>query len=237
MFEENQQQKTSGTPEAAPAATAPRAAAPSTIETRPRMPDSPLREEAIGGSAAEDIFATTEPAPGGPPRGQAPTTVPFEELEERSRLVSPKLMVIVIVALIILGIAGWVVYSFLLRPAAPPASTGQPTPSAPAAPTAPGAPEAVPAPTPTEPPPATDSDQDRLTDEEEAQLGTNPFSFDTDSDGLTDYEEAKVYRTNPLIQDTDGDGFLDGQEVQGGYDPNQGGGARLLDLNKFINQP
>lgn len=65
-----------------------------------------------------------------------------------------------------------------------------------------------------------DSDNDGLTDEEEAALGTNPESADTDSDGLTDLEEVRNYGTDPTNPDTDGDGYLDGQEVEGGYNPN-----------------
>jgi hypothetical protein len=64
-----------------------------------------------------------------------------------------------------------------------------------------------------------DSDDDSLTDEEEAKLGTNPNSVDSDNDGLFDYEEVKVYGTDPLKADTDGDGYNDGQEVKGGFNP------------------
>ncbi len=65
-----------------------------------------------------------------------------------------------------------------------------------------------------------DSDQDGLTDEEEAELGTSSDSVDSDDDGLFDREEVKVYKTDPLNADTDGDGYLDGEEVKGGYNPN-----------------
>ena len=65
-----------------------------------------------------------------------------------------------------------------------------------------------------------DSDQDGLTDEEEAEFGTNSDSVDSDDDGLFDREEVKVYKTDPLNADTDGDGYLDGEEVKGGYNPN-----------------
>ncbi|HEX9664779.1 MAG TPA: hypothetical protein VGA49_03050 [Patescibacteria group bacterium] len=90
---------------------------------------------------------------------------------------------------------------------------------------------------PVTPPPAVpvDSDRDGLTDEEEKELGTDLNNPDTDGDGLTDFEEVRVYKTDPLNPDTDGDGFLDGDEVQAGFDPTQGGGARLLDLEREIN--
>ncbi|MBA3047515.1 thrombospondin type 3 repeat-containing protein [Patescibacteria group bacterium] len=68
--------------------------------------------------------------------------------------------------------------------------------------------------------PAGDSDQDGLTNQEEAGLGTSSESVDSDGDGLFDREEVKVYQTDPLNADTDGDGFLDGEEVKDGYNPN-----------------
>lgn len=64
-----------------------------------------------------------------------------------------------------------------------------------------------------------DSDNDGLSDEKEAMLGTNPNSNDTDGDGLFDLEEVEVWRTNPLSKDTDGDGYDDLAEINGGYDP------------------
>lgn len=42
--------------------------------------------------------------------------------------------------------------------------------------------------------------------------------IDTDNDGLSDDQEA-LYYTNPKSADTDGDGFLDGIEVASGYSP------------------
>ncbi len=86
---------------------------------------------------------------------------------------------------------------------------------------------------PIEPPQVTqpvDTDQDGLTDEEEAKLGINPNDPDTDHDGLTDREEVKVYKTDPLNPDTDGDGYQDGAEVKNGYNPK--GAGKLLDLNQ-----
>jgi hypothetical protein len=66
---------------------------------------------------------------------------------------------------------------------------------------------------------AKDSDDDGLTDEEEAGLGTNPNSPDSDNDGLFDREEVRVYGSDPMKTDTDGDGYSDGQEVKGGFNP------------------
>jgi len=65
-----------------------------------------------------------------------------------------------------------------------------------------------------------DSDGDGLTDQEEAELGTDPLNPDTDADRLLDGEEVKVYATDPKIPDTDADGLLDGDEVKlHGTDP------------------
>ena len=64
-----------------------------------------------------------------------------------------------------------------------------------------------------------DSDDDGLSDEEEAGLGTNPNAPDSDNDVLFDREEVKVYGTDPLKADTDGDGYSDGVEVKGGFNP------------------
>jgi parallel beta-helix repeat protein len=70
--------------------------------------------------------------------------------------------------------------------------------------------------------PGFDTDEDGLTDEQEALLGTNPHNPDTDNDGLTDGEEVNTYGTNPLNNDTDSDGRNDGQEVASGTNPNDG---------------
>lgn len=71
-----------------------------------------------------------------------------------------------------------------------------------------------------------DTDGDGLTDEEEAQYGTDPKKADTDGDGLFDFEEINIYKTNPLNPDTDGDSYPDGLEVRNGYNPN--GPGRLV---------
>jgi len=60
---------------------------------------------------------------------------------------------------------------------------------------------------------AKDTDGDGLTDEKEAEIGTDPFQKDTDGDGLTDGEEYLTYKTDPLNPDSDFDGLTDGQEV------------------------
>ena len=64
----------------------------------------------------------------------------------------------------------------------------------------------------------TDSDNDGITDAEEANLGTDLLKPDTDGDGLSDSDELR-YKTNPLNSDTDSDGYSDGSEVMNGYDP------------------
>lgn len=79
----------------------------------------------------------------------------------------------------------------------------------------------APAPVDTAPPPAEnvpvpvpgDSDGDNLSDELEAQHGTDPYNADTDGDGVADGDEINIYGTNPLNADTDGDGLTDGNEL------------------------
>ena len=70
-----------------------------------------------------------------------------------------------------------------------------------------------------------DSDNDGLTDAEEAVLGTDPNDADTDNDGINDGDEvaagsgSATYEvgvdTNPLDADTDDDGLSDGAELNG----------------------
>ncbi|MCP5146253.1 MAG: hypothetical protein H6978_15700, partial [Gammaproteobacteria bacterium] len=72
-----------------------------------------------------------------------------------------------------------------------------------------------------EPPPATDSDGDGLSDDDEVNVyGTQPGVADSDDDGLSDGAEVLVHGTNPNDADTDDDGLTDGAEVlQYGSDP------------------
>ena len=57
-----------------------------------------------------------------------------------------------------------------------------------------------------------DADNDGLTDDQEAELGTNPNAPDSDGDGLNDGQEVEV-GTDPLDADSDDDGLTDGEEV------------------------
>lgn len=59
-----------------------------------------------------------------------------------------------------------------------------------------------------------DTDGDGLTNQREAEIGTDPNNADTDRDGLLDGEEVFQTGTSPLVPDTDGDGLLDGDEVR-----------------------
>ena len=63
-----------------------------------------------------------------------------------------------------------------------------------------------------------DSDGDRLPDELERALGTDPAVFDTDGDGIGDGDEFDQ-GYDPLREDTDGDGILDGEELALGSSP------------------
>lgn len=53
-----------------------------------------------------------------------------------------------------------------------------------------------------------------------------PNTHDTDEDGLTDQEEA-LYDTNETLKDTDGDEYIDGLEVMNGYSPLLAPASRL----------
>jgi len=64
-----------------------------------------------------------------------------------------------------------------------------------------------------------DSDEDGLSDSEEAVLGTDMYNWDTDGDGLDDNAEVNVWKTDPKDMDTDKDTYLDGEEVLAGYNP------------------
>ena len=63
-----------------------------------------------------------------------------------------------------------------------------------------------------------DVDNDGLGDDEEQDLGTDPYDADTDDDGLDDGEEV-LNGTDPLDADSDDDGVDDRQEMLDGTDP------------------
>jgi len=65
-----------------------------------------------------------------------------------------------------------------------------------------------------------DDDGDGLTNQQEAELGTNPQNPDTDNDELSDGDEVNRHGTNPLNPDTDTDELTDGDEgLRRGTDP------------------
>jgi hypothetical protein len=64
----------------------------------------------------------------------------------------------------------------------------------------------------------TDYDGDGLTNDEEAEIGSDPDDPDTDGDGLIDGEEVFL-GTDPTNADTDGDGVSDLEEEQAGTSP------------------
>lgn len=68
-----------------------------------------------------------------------------------------------------------------------------------------------------------DSDNDGMTDEDEARNGTNPIDpsdadGDLDGDGVSNGDEVGL-GTNPNSVDSDGDGVSDADEIRLGYDP------------------
>ncbi len=66
-----------------------------------------------------------------------------------------------------------------------------------------------------------DTDEDGLSDAEEADLGTDPENPDSDGDTLSDGEEVEL-GTDPLLEDTDEDTYLDQHEIAEGTDPRDG---------------
>ncbi len=65
---------------------------------------------------------------------------------------------------------------------------------------------------------APDSDEDGLTDAEEADLGTDPDNADSDGDTISDGVEVDL-ELDPLNVDTDGDSYQDNWEQTEGTDP------------------
>ncbi|MEQ1502680.1 MAG: hypothetical protein ABMB14_10640 [Myxococcota bacterium] len=63
-----------------------------------------------------------------------------------------------------------------------------------------------------------DSDDDGLSDREEAALGLDPADPDSDDDTLKDGAEGDL-GTDPAVYDTDADGYGDGDEVRESTDP------------------
>ena len=95
-------------------------------------------------------------------------------------------------------------------PAATPAAapTDLPAPTATAVPATPTASPAVTVDRPDE-----DDDADFLTNQQEADAGSDPLNPDSDNDGVSDYNEVLVYSTNSLNPDTDEDGINDYDEI------------------------
>jgi hypothetical protein len=101
-----------------------------------------------------------------------------------------------------------------------PATTAPATTTAPSTTAAPSGPDTT-APNNTEPvaPPEQDPDGDGLSTEDEIVIGSDPNDADTDDDGLSDYEEASgAFNSDPTAADTDGDGLDDGAEAGLGTD-------------------
>lgn len=215
--------------------------------------------QAADNTAAEDMFAAVESAPKEdlpkPPvfRPKESSALPASfDQEESPRGNKKKLFVLggIVVGLIIVITGGWYGFKTFVSPAVSPETFyEQPASQTPEEPLAnPSGQDdlsgngetteqqpAATGPSETISQTAKDSDDDGLTDQEEANLGTNPNEVDTDRDGLFDFEEVKVYGTDPLNADTDGDGFLDGQEVKSGHNPL--GMGKLFDVeNPKVNQ-
>ncbi len=64
-----------------------------------------------------------------------------------------------------------------------------------------------------------DSDNDGLSDAEEAEHGSDPHNPDSDGDGISDGDEVHGHGTSPTDADSDDDGVSDGHEVSENMDP------------------
>lgn len=76
-----------------------------------------------------------------------------------------------------------------------------------------------------------DDDSDGLNNQEELELGTDPYNPDSDNDGLYDREEVRIWGTNPLDPDSDNDDIYDGIEISNGFNPL--GEGKLPGLENF----
>jgi hypothetical protein len=112
----------------------------------------------------------------------------------------------------------------ILAPTDTPTNTPTLTPTLAATTTPTGTPTGTPSVTPTATTviPQNDSDNDGLTDTEEAALGTDPNNPDSDGDGLLDGEEVHVHGTQPKNPDSDTDGYGDALEIQSQTNPLDG---------------
>jgi hypothetical protein len=100
-----------------------------------------------------------------------------------------------------------------------PATTALATTTSPATTAPSGSDTTVPNNTEPVAPPEQDPDNDGLSTEDEIVIGSDPNDADTDDDGLSDYEEASgAFNSDPTAADTDGDGLDDGQEADLGTD-------------------
>ena len=114
-----------------------------------------------------------------------------------------------------------------------------PTDNTPVVDPAPAEPSAVDPPTTVDPPAAPvpdaanvqDSDGDNLTDAQETELGTSPYTPDSDNDGLTDADETNLTGTDPNTADSNADGNSDYNEFYGNYSVN------ILDLGPGVKSP
>ena len=87
-----------------------------------------------------------------------------------------------------------------------------------------------------------DTDNDGLTDIEEAYYGLDGYvtditNNDTDGDNISDYDEINVFGTSPITKDTDGDNYTDNYDfevnITTGFRENQTGDAFPLDSSDW----
>lgn len=159
-----------------------------------------------GKKEPEDIFAELDKT------AHAATTA--EPVMEEPRRSPVKIIILLVAILAVVALIGGAFWYFFVRPSsvvsektvapssAPAVVPAESEPIVEVPPALPEPPPEVPAPIPLAPPVA----------------AVTPEGTDSDNDGLTDAEEA-IFGTNISVSDSDGDGFTDGSEVKSGYDP------------------
>jgi hypothetical protein len=163
-------------------------------------------KEGTGKKEPEDIFAELDKT--------VPAATSAQQVMEAPRRSPLKIVIVSVVILAVVALIGGAFWYLFVRSSSTTTETQTTPSSAPAVvpaeaepivevpPALPEPPPEIPVPVPLAPP----------------VVAVTPEGTDTDNDGLTDAEEA-IFGTDSSVPDSDGDGFTDGSEVKSGYDP------------------